>query len=108
MVPLGGYILGNGYGIGFTKYGMAASLVTGMEVVLASGEIRYMKENTDNKDNDGTYVVATAIMDLMRGSYHRFPGVITKYELRACKAPKCVIPQHFIFDLKDWKFPIKY
>jgi hypothetical protein len=113
MVPLGGYILGNGYGIGFTKYGMAASLVTGMEVVLASGEIRYIKgtdnnnNNNNNKDDDDDEV-DTTIMDLMRGSYHRFPAVITKYVLRACKAPKCVLPQSFIFDLKDWKLPIKY
>ncbi|KAL3913218.1 MAG: hypothetical protein SGILL_006579, partial [Bacillariaceae sp.] len=44
-VPVGGFILGGGYGIGFPKYGMACSLVKGMEVVLPSGEIRWIKES---------------------------------------------------------------
>lgn len=100
-VPLGGFILGGGYGVGFQKYGMASALVKGMEVVLASGEVRHVKDSDDDPESK-------ALMDMVRGSFHRFPGVITKYELRACKAAQCVIPQHFLFDLKDWKLAVQY
>jgi hypothetical protein len=100
-VPLGGFILGGGYGIGFPKYGMACALVKGMEVVLASGEVRWVKESDTDK-------LSKALMDLVRGSYQNFPAIITKYQLQACKAPKCVLPQSFVFDVKDWKLPIQY
>lgn len=101
QVPLGGFILGGGFGVGFPKYGMACSLVVGMEVVLASGEIRWVHES--DTDPQGQ-----ALIDLMRGAYHHFPAVITKYQIRAHRAPRCVLPQNFVFGLNDWKLAIKY
>ncbi|KAG7356633.1 FAD linked oxidase-like protein [Nitzschia inconspicua] len=100
-VPLGGFVLGGGYGIGFPKYGMACSLVVGMEVVLASGEIRWVKE-TDDDD------IAKVLMDLVKGSYHHFPAVVTKFKLRALEAPKCVLQQSFLFAPTDWKLALRY
>jgi hypothetical protein len=100
-VAVGGFILGGGYGIGFPKYGLASSLVKGMEVVLPSGEVRTVMDTDDDAE-------AKALMQLVRGSYHHFPAVITKYLLKPCKAPVCVLSQQFLFDLKDWKIPVKY
>jgi FAD binding domain len=100
-VPLGGFILGGGYGIGFPRYGMACSLVQGMEVVLASGEVRWVQ----GSDTDE---VAKALMELVRGSYHHFPAVITKYQLRAHAAPKCVLSQSFLFAPSQWKLALQY
>jgi FAD binding domain len=100
-VPLGGFILGGGYGIGFPKYGLGSALVKGIEVVLASGEVRHIEDTDDDPE-------AKALMQLVRGSYHHFPGVITKYKLKSCKAPQCVLSQQFLFDMKDWKVAVQY
>jgi len=98
MVPLGGFILGNGYGCGFPKYGFGCASVVGMEVVLASGEIRRVNDT----DEEGTL-----LMNMMRGSFHHFPAVITEYVLKAHTAPKCVLPQALVFEVKDWRTAIK-
>lgn len=101
QVPLGGFILGGGFGVGFQKYGMACARVVAMEVVMASGDIRWVS-------SDDTDLESQALMDLMRGSYHYFPAVVTKYKLRLCRYPKCVIPQTLVFSLDDWQLAVKY
>ena len=95
-VPLGGFILGGGYGIGFTRYGMASTLVTAVDVVLADGTM--VTATADSEDPQ-----QQAIMNLLRGSYSGFPGVITKYTLGPLPTkPKGVMSGVLFYKLTDW------
>jgi FAD/FMN-containing dehydrogenase len=95
-VPVGGFTLGGGYGIGFNKYGMASTLVRQVQVVLASGAI----QTATMEDED---IISKAIFALIRGSYHRFPAVITELTFQAAPAPCCVLSTMPVFKLDDWK-----
>jgi hypothetical protein len=95
-VPIGGYILGGGFGIGSVKYGIASTAVVGVEAVLASGEVvEVTSESTDE--------VGKAIMHLIKGVYSGFPGVVTKYTLKLIPRPKAVLSGTFVFELSDWR-----
>lgn len=100
-VPLGGFILGGGFGVGFTKYGMSSNLVKEVEIVLtASGDVRTCKLVDADDDSDP---VSKAVMQLIRGSYHHFPVIITKFVLQAVPSPACVLAPMFMFKISDWK-----
>lgn len=101
-VPMGGFILGGGYGQGFIKYGNTSTLVQSVEVVLASGEVKHVHTG-DSDDNE----LSKAIQVLLRGSYHRFPAVITKFVLRTVPSPKCLLAPSYMFPLRDWKKALK-
>jgi hypothetical protein len=96
MVPVGGFTLGGGYGIGFNKFGMASTLVRKVQVVLASGAIKTARIEDEDP-------VSKAIFDLVRGSYHRFPAVITELTFQAVPAPICVLSTMPRFKLDNWK-----
>ena len=70
-VPVGGFVLGGGYGLGFPKYGMTSTLVQAVDVVLASGEV--VHATTASSDH-----VSQAIMHLLKGGYSGFPAVVTQ------------------------------
>jgi hypothetical protein len=99
-VPVGGFILGGGYGIGYTKYGLTSTWVSGVDVVLASGEhVKASVDSTDPRDR--------AICSLIKGTHTGFPGVITKYHID--KLPPCPYPLvgMAIYDIKLWKVALK-
>jgi FAD/FMN-containing dehydrogenase len=99
-VPVGGFLLGGGYGVGFPKYGLSSSSIRGMTVVLPSGEVKTVNE-TDNDD------VSKALMKLARGSYTHFPAVITEFKLQTFPSPVCVFTPAYLFALNDWKQVVK-
>lgn len=98
-VPLGGFLLGGGYGLGFPKYGMACSLVAEVQVVLATGQVVTASEETAQDDP-----ISRAILKLVRGSYSSFPGVVTKYTLGPLpRRPQGVLTGALLFDLNKWR-----
>jgi FAD binding domain len=100
-VPVGGFILGGGYGIGFCRYGMASMLVTAVDAVLADGTM--LTASSDSNDPK-----QQAIMKLLRGSYSGFPGVITNYTLGPLPVkPKGVMSGMLFYKLQDWPKAIK-
>ena len=98
-VPLGGYLLGSGFGLGGAKYGMASTLVKSVEVVLASGEI-IEASSTGETDRD------KALFNLLKGGYSGFPGVITSFTVQLFPTPVALMGA-FFFDLKDWRRPLE-
>lgn len=97
-VPVGGFVLGGGYGLGFPKYGLTSMLVTSVDVVLSTGEA--IVASVDSEDpREG------AVCSLLSGSYTGFPGVITKYHFKNLpRRPQGVFKGMAIFDLRsDWK-----
>jgi hypothetical protein len=97
-VPLAGFILGGGFGVGFPKYGMSSTLVTQVEVVLACGDVKMCKVGHDESDP-----ISAAVMQLVCGSYHQFPAIITKFVFQAVPTPACVLAPMFMFKLSEWK-----
>lgn len=94
-VPLAGYILGGGFGLAFTKYGMASTLVKSVEAVLASGEVIVANETSDSEQEQ-------ALFNLLKGSYSGFPAVVTSFTLQLVPAPVALMGM-FCFELKDWR-----
>ena len=120
-VPIGGYILGCGYGLGWTRYGLACTLVQQVTVVLASGETKTIQiapvpsseeknnneDKNNNKEDEDDAVIQAAIRHLLRGSYHHFPAVITSFTLRTFATPHTVLAPLCAFQFKDWKLAIQ-
>jgi hypothetical protein len=98
-VPLGGYLLGGGFGLGGAKYGMASMLVKSVEAVLASGEI-IVANSSGKSDRD------KALFNLLKGGYSGFPGVITSFTVQLFPTP-VVLMGVFFFELKDWRRPLE-
>ena len=96
-VPIGGFILGGGYGLGFQRYGLTTMLVDGVEVVGGDGQVYTAEESSADEKQ-------AAVMRLIKGSYSGFPGVITKYKF-ANLPPRVplVLNGMIVFDMKDWK-----
>jgi len=98
-VPLGGYLLGGGLGLGFPRYGYTSMLVKEVDVVLADGTSMTASEEGAKSGDEKQ----KAIMDMIKGSYTSFPGVITKYTLGPLPPrPKGVMNGAIFFDIKDW------
>ena len=96
-VPLGGFLLGGGYGIGFPKYGMASLLVQEVDVVLADGRLVTARAGSSDPQEQ-------AILRLLRGSYTGFPGVITQYTLGPLPdRPRGVTKGTIWYRLDDWQ-----
>jgi FAD/FMN-containing dehydrogenase len=96
-VPIGGYTLGGGFSLGFTKFGMASYSVESMEVVLANGETKTVV--VDESANDS---VDQAIVKLFRGSYCLFPAIVTRYTFKVRPKPVCLTSM-FVFRMEEWE-----
>jgi hypothetical protein len=100
-VSLGGFVLGGGYGLGFTRYSMTSMMVDSVEAVLASGEIV-------QASSDATDPTAKALMDLMRGSHACFPAVITKFHFSNLPLrPQGLLTGALIYSLADYRKAIR-
>jgi hypothetical protein len=118
-VSLGGFILGGGYGIGHTRYGMTSMLVDGVEAVLGSGEIvrasTLAPVSEPEPDSSSTRITATtravntAMMDLIRGSHACFPAVITKFYFSNLPSlPKGLLTGgDFIYNLTNYRTAVR-
>jgi hypothetical protein len=100
-VSLGGFVLGGGYGLGFTRYSMTSMMVDSVQAVLASGEI----VTASSASTDPT---AQALLDLMRGSHACFPAVITKFTFSNLPLrPQGVLTGALIYRLADYRQAIR-
>lgn len=96
-VPMGGFILGGGYGLGFPKYGLTSTWVHAVDVVLNNGELVTATVDSETPRD-------RAIFSLLRGSYTGFPGVITQYHFAALPLrPRGVWSGVALFDMHHWK-----
>lgn len=96
-VPVGGFILGGGMGLGFPKYGMTSMLVEEVEVVLGDGTILTAKEGSDDPRQK-------AVLQLIKGSYSSFPGIITSFTLGPLPPkPRGVMKGTILYDMENWK-----
>lgn len=94
-VPAGGYILGGGFGLAFTKYGATSMLVTDIQAVLASGKVVEASKEEDSQESK-------ALFSLLKGSYSGFPAVITRFTVQLLPAPVALLGM-FFFELKEWR-----
>ena len=86
-VPLGGFLLGGGFGINGDEWGtMSCFAVRGAEVVTAAGDIVTVN-GTQNPD----------LYWALRGAGNGFPGVVTRYDLQLYPAPPSVLTSTYIF-----------
>lgn len=98
-VPAGGFILGGGVGLGFPKYGWTSMLVTGIQAVLASGQVV-------EASSAGTSEQEVALFNCLRGSYSGFPAVITSFTVKLPPAP-VVLMGAFFFPISEWRRALK-
>ena len=89
-VPMGGYLLGGGFGVnGDTWGGMACFRVEGADVVDADGRPRRI----DRKEDPDLFWA-------MRGAGNGFPAVVTRYYLRADPLPGAITESVYLFPLE--------
>ena len=89
-VPMGGYLLGGGFGVnGDTWGGMACFRVEGADVVDADGRPRRI----DRKEDPDLFWA-------MRGAGNGFPAVVTRYYLRADSLPRAITESVYLFPLE--------
>jgi hypothetical protein len=100
-VPMGGFLLGGGFGWFTDHFGMAAESVLGMTVVTAAGEIRTITKD----DEDGDHI---DWMWLARGSGCAFPGVVVSFTLQLHKLPPIVRSRTSFHHLRDAETIVKY
>jgi hypothetical protein len=103
-VALGGFVLGGGFGIGFTRYSMASMLVDSVKVVLATGDIIEAKQQESMDD----IPLGKAVMDLVRGSHCTFPAVLTEIRFGALpNRPRGVLSGSLVYPLHHYRSAIE-
>jgi FAD/FMN-containing dehydrogenase len=86
-VPLGGFLLGGGFGLNGDEWGtMSCFAVEGAEVVTAAGDVI----EVDARRNPDYFWA-------LRGAGNGFPGVVTRFRLRLFEAPPTVLASTYIF-----------
>jgi FAD/FMN-containing dehydrogenase len=86
-VPLGGFLLGGGFGLNGDEWGtMSCFSVDGAEVVTAAGEII----EVDARRNPEFFWA-------LRGAGNGFPGVVTRFRLQLYAAPQTVLASTYVF-----------
>jgi FAD/FMN-containing dehydrogenase len=89
-VALGGYLLAGGFGWNMPTYGPACLSVTGVEVVLADGQVVHA-DRTRESD----------LLWAARGGGAGFPGVVTRFDLELHPAPRHMMVSAYGYDLTD-------
>ena len=88
-VPMGGYLLGGGFGVnGDTWGGMACFWIEGADVVDANGRARRVSR-TEDPD----------LFWALRGAGNGFPGVVTRFFLRTDPLPGAITESVHVFPL---------
>lgn len=86
-VPLGGFLLGGGFGLNGDEWGtMSCFAVRGAEVVTASGEVI----EVDSVEHPDWFWA-------LRGGGNGFPGVVTRFRLQLFDAPEKVLSTTYVF-----------
>jgi FAD/FMN-containing dehydrogenase len=88
-VCLGGFLLAGGWGWNSQRWGPACHRVEAIDVVRADGEL--------------VHADAQRHPDLLwaaRGAGPGFPGVVTRFELRAAPLPRAIATCEFVYDLQ--------
>ncbi len=86
-VPLGGFLLGGGFGLNGDEWGtMSCFAVRSAEVVTAAGDIIAVSP-TQNQD----------LFWALQGAGNGFPGVVTRFDLQLFPAPNEVLSSTYIF-----------
>ena len=86
-VPLGGFLLGGGFGLNGDEWGtMSCFAVRGAEVVTAAGDI----VTVDASRNQDLYWA-------LRGAGNGFPGVVTRFDLQLYPSPPRVLTSTYVF-----------
>lgn len=88
-VTLSGYLLGGGFGWNTGKWGVACFNVTGIDVVIANGDLVHASE-TENAD----------LFWAARGAGSGFFGVVTRYHLRLFPLPANIETSTLIFPIE--------
>jgi hypothetical protein len=91
-VPLGGFLLGGGFGWFCEYFGMAVESVLGCTIVTADGTIL---DVTDETHSDWMWLV--------RGAGAAFPGVVTAFTLQLHPLPRIVKSRMSIHPLQDYE-----
>ena len=90
-VPMGGYLLGGGFGVnGDTWGGMACFRVEAAEIVDADGR---RTRRIDRKEDPDLFWA-------LRGAGNGFPGVVTRYFLRTDALPGAITESVYLFPLE--------
>lgn len=95
-VPVGGFLLGGGWGIGYSKYGLSCHFIQEMDVVLADGSLITAKADSDDPKQQ-------MLLQLAKGSYAAFPGVITQYKLGPLLPKPTIVRGTVFYRLENWK-----
>lgn len=97
-VPMGGYLMGGGFGLNGDEWGpMACFSVLEADVMTADGELL----TVGPARNEDLYWA-------VRGAGHGFPGIVTRYRLRLYQAPRDVRTSVYVFpagrlpDVGEW------
>lgn len=86
-VPLGGFLLGGGFGLNGDEWGtMSCLAVRGAEVVTAAGEV-LMVDARRHPD----------LFWALRGAGNGFPGVVTRFDLQLFPAPPRLLASTYVF-----------
>jgi FAD binding domain len=107
-VCIGGFVLGGGCGLGYSKYGWTCTLLSAVDAVLANGDLVSVNmqptQDHDENVNSETREQHEAIRALVRGSYTGFPGVIVRYHFDALPPyPRGVLTGSATVDLEQWQ-----
>ncbi|MDJ0929454.1 MAG: FAD-binding oxidoreductase [Gammaproteobacteria bacterium] len=97
-VPMGGYLMGGGFGLNGDEWGaMACFSVLEADVMTADGEL--LTVGPDQHED---------LYWAVRGAGHGFPGIVSRYRLRLYPAPQDVRESVFVFpagrlpEVGDW------
>ena len=94
-VPIGGFLLGGGYGWFFPYYGYAAEYIEEVTLVTPKGEIVTAKEGDD-------------WLWMARGSASAFPGVVVEYKLRLAPLPKIIRMKTEFFPIVSYETVVRF
>jgi hypothetical protein len=96
-VPLGGFLLGGGFGWFSDYFGMAVESVLGCTIVTGDGTIL---EVTDEMHKDWMWLV--------RGAGAAFPGVVTAFTIQLHALPLIVKTRMSIHPIRDYEKIVKH
>lgn len=96
-VPLGGFLLGGGYGWFSCHFGLAAESILAATIVTGAGEV--IQANDENSPD---------WMWLVRGSASAFPGVIVSFTLKLHPLPSIIRSASSIHSVKDFEAIVSF
>ena len=88
-VPMGGYLLGGGFGVNGDEWGgMACFRIEGADIVDADGRARRISRTEDSD-----------LFWALRGAGNGFPGVVTRFVLQTDPLPGAITESVYVFPL---------